>query len=145
MNEADGISISDVLQITGGVVLGLVAAGIDEPVIVGILVVIASNLLLVGTLWVGLNVGVQQTTAVTHVLNGDSGSMDDLKRAVSAHLGATQVGLEKRAHLRITRTTVGQNGEMQVERKHVYQNGDDDQASHASKEMLSQQSLGSDH
>jgi hypothetical protein len=47
--------------------------------------------------------------------------------------------------LRITRTTVGQNGEMQVERKHVYQNGDDDQASHASKEMLSQQSLGSDH
>lgn len=141
VNETDGVSIGNELEIAFGFILGLVTAGVNEPVVVGILVVVAGNLLLVRTLRIGLKVGVQETTAITHVLDGDSGSVSNLKRAISAHLGTTQVRLEKRAHLRIAGATVGQDGEMQVEREHVNQKRDDNQASHTSEEMLGKQGL----
>mgnify|MGYP005989195533 CR=1 FL=1 len=55
-----------------GVVVLLGAVGVDEPVVVGVLVVVAGNLLLLRTVGVGLNVRVQQSTTVTHVLDGST-------------------------------------------------------------------------
>lgn len=141
MNEADDITVADILQVALGIVLGLVTVGIDEPVVVGILVVIASDLLLVGSLWVRLDMGMQQTTTVAHVLDGHPRTMNNLEWAVSANLGAAQISLEERAHLGVARTTVGQDGEMQVEGEHVDQYGNNDQATDASEQVLCQQRL----
>lgn len=141
VDETDHIAITNELQVCVGIKLRLVAVWIDEPVIVGILVVVAGNLLLVRSFRVCLDVRVQEATSVAHILEGDPRAKSNLEWAVLADLGASQVRLEQRTHLGITRATVRENKEMQVERKHVYQDWDDDQTSNASKEVLCQHSL----
>jgi hypothetical protein len=76
-------------------------------------VVVASDLLLLGTLGVGLDVGVKKTTTIAHVLDGCARTNCNLQRAVLSDLGTLEVGLEKRAHLSVTRATTVKDGEVQ--------------------------------
>lgn len=75
MDETNNGAVGNVSNIGGiNVVVRVSAVGIEEPVVVGVLVVIASDLLLLGSLRVSLDVGVQKTTAVSHVLDSSAGS-----------------------------------------------------------------------
>lgn len=68
VDEADCIAIAGVSQRLLRFVVGLVASRVEEPVIVGILVVVAGDLLLLRAFRVCLDVGMKKTTAVSHVL-----------------------------------------------------------------------------
>lgn len=97
------------------VVVSVTAVRVNKPVVVGILVVVARNLLLVGTFRVCLHMRVQQTTSVAHILNSDSRADSDLERAIDTDLSSAEVCLEKGAHLGITWTGISKHGE--VDRK----------------------------
>lgn len=106
VNQPDDIAVTNKPKISGGVIVRFLSVGIDEPVVVGILVVVASDLLLLGTFGEGLHMRVQKASSIPHVLECDSRTNCKLKGAVPADLGATQVSLEKRAHLSIAGATV---------------------------------------
>jgi hypothetical protein len=135
VNQTNDIVVADILERSLGIELGLVAVGVEEPVVVGILVVVASNLLLLRALGEGLNVRVQKTTTVTHVLESGARAKSDFERAVDSDFGTLEVGLEEGAHLSITRTAVLEDKEVHVEREHVNDHGDDDQANNAETEV----------
>jgi len=116
-NDVAVADVSDLLVL--GVVVGRLSVGVEEPVVVGVLVVVASNLLLSGALWVGLNVRVEKTTTVAHVLERCARSEGNLQRAVLADFSASKVGLEERGHLCVARAAVLQNEEVDVEREKV--------------------------
>src|SRR5690606_25725556 len=107
---------------------------VDEPVIVCVLVVIASNLLLSGTLWVSLDVGMEQATSVAHILQGYAGSNGYFQRAVPK-VGSLEICLEKRAHLGISGTTVGKNRKVQPEASHIHRKWKTNQASNAGSQV----------
>jgi hypothetical protein len=97
VNETNDIAVADVSDLLVlGVVIAILSVGVEEPIVVGILVVVASNLLLSGALRVGLNVRVKKTSTVTHVLERGARSKSNLQRAVLAHFSASEVGLEER-------------------------------------------------
>jgi hypothetical protein len=123
----DGV-VTNESEVTLRVVVLLSAVGVEEPVVVGVLVVVAGNLLLLGTLGVGLNVGVKKTTTVAHVLDSSTGTNCNLQRAVLSNLSTLEVSLEEGAHLSITRAGAVENGEVQGEREEVDQERDDDEA-----------------
>ena len=52
------------IQVDGG----LFPAWGDNPVVIGVFIVVARDLLLIGTHWVRLDMGVQKATSPTHVL-----------------------------------------------------------------------------
>lgn len=141
VNEANNIPITNELQITIGVEFRFISVGVDEPIVVSIFMVIASDLLLVRTLRVCLDVGMQKTTAIAHVLQSDARSMCNFKWAILADFSAAQVGLEQRTHLSITGAAVGEYEEVKVEGEHVDQNRDDDQSSYTSNKMLCEHGL----
>jgi hypothetical protein len=141
MDQTNNIAVADKLERSFGIKLGLVAVGVEEPVVVGILVVVASDLLLLRTFRVGLNVRVQKTTTIAHVLEGGTRAKSDFERAVDSDFGTLEVGLEERTHLGITRTAVLKNQEVEVEREHVDDQGDDDQANDAETEVSCELSL----
>jgi len=118
-----------------------VAVGVEEPVVVGVLVVVASDLLLLRALGEGLNVRVQKTTTVSHVLESGTRAKSDFERAIDSDFGALEVGLEEGAHLSITRTAVLENQEVHVEREHVNDHGNDNQTDHAETEVSCELSL----
>lgn len=117
MDESDDRVITNKSEIALGVVVLLSAVGVEEPVVVGILVVVAGNLLLLRALGVGLDVGVKKTATVSHVLDSRAGSKSNLQGAVLSNLSTLEIGLEKRAHLGITRTSTVKNGKVQGERE----------------------------
>lgn len=49
-------------------IVGLVPGGMDDPVVVGIFVVVASDLLLLRASWECLYVGMKQASAPSHIL-----------------------------------------------------------------------------
>jgi len=159
VNEADGLLVRDETRFGLSIIVGVATVGVEEPVVVGIFVVIAGHLLLVGTLRIAipcllvlalhelpgsvdlrLDVTVEQATSVTHILNGNPRSKGNLKRAVSADLSAPQVGLEERGHLGIARAGVGENGEVDGKAEKVDQKGQNDETDNASSNMGSQDS-----
>jgi hypothetical protein len=85
--------------------------------------------------------GVQKSSSVAHIFEGDTRPNCELKRAVSANLGTSQVGLEKRAHLGITWATVRQHQEVQIKRKHVDQDWDNNQPHNTSNQVFGEHSL----
>ena len=79
MKKADSRTIANETQFLGLGVIGLiVAVRVDEPVVVGVLVVVASNLLLLRSLGVGLNVLMQEAAAIAHILECCTGAVCDL-------------------------------------------------------------------
>lgn len=142
VDETDDIAVADVLDLgVFGVVVRLVPVRVEEPVVVGILVVVASDLLLSRALGVGLDVRVQKAATVAHVLKGCAGTNCNLQRAVLADFGAPKVGLEKRGHLRVAGTAVLKDQEVNVEREEVDNERDDDQADHSEDEVCSELDL----
>lgn len=87
VDQSDDIAITNEPQISSGIVVRLLSVGVDEPVVVGIFVVVAGDLLLHRSLWEGLNVGVQKPSSVSHIFECDTRPKCKLKRAVSANLG----------------------------------------------------------
>lgn len=138
VDKTDRLAVANESGRGFGVVVRVRTVGVEEPVVVGILVVVAGDLLLSRALRVGLDVGVQETTTISHVLDGRARSVGDFQGAVLADLGALQVCLEQGAHLRITRTCVVENGKVECEREHVDQERDDDEANDASDNVSAQ-------
>jgi hypothetical protein len=96
VNETDDIAVADVSDFLGlGIVVRLLSVGVEEPVVVGILVVVASDLLLRRALGVGLHVRVQKTTTIAHVLESGARTHGNLQWAVLANFSAPKIGLEK--------------------------------------------------
>lgn len=143
VDQTDGATVlGEPHGLFANVVVGLEAVGVDEPVVVSILVVVASNLLLLGTLGVGLNVRVEKAAAVAHILNGGARSNSKLQRAVLSNLGTAKVGLEERAHLSIAGTAVFQDQEVEPEGEQVDHHGDHDERKDTETEVGSQLDLG---
>lgn len=94
VDQTNDIAVANKLEGSLGVEFGLVAVGVEEPVVVGILMVIASNLLLLRALGEGLDVRVQKTTTVSHVLESGTRAKSDFERAIDSNFGALEVGLE---------------------------------------------------
>ena len=88
------------------------AVRVEKPVIVGILVVVACDLLLVRTLRVGLMMRVQETTPISHIFQSRTRSVRNFEWTVLAYLGTSQVSLEKRAHLSISGAAVLEDEEV---------------------------------
>jgi hypothetical protein len=127
VNETDDVTISNKAQVLLiRVVVALMAGRVEEPVVVGVLVVVAGNLLLSGALRKRLNVRVQKSSTITHVLDGNTGTNSNLQRAV-AQLGTLEVSLEKRAHLGIAGTGVLEDDEMRLKGGHVDKGRNDDE------------------
>ena len=124
VDQTNNVTVARVAELLFRIVFDLVAVGVEEPVVVGILVVVASDLLLGRALGVCLDVRVEQSTSVC-----------DFERAVLANLSSSQVGLEERAHLRIAGTAVFEDDEVEVEGEHVDGEGDEDQTENAESEM----------
>ena len=131
VNETNDIAIAGEAELLVCVIGNLMAVGVEEPVVVSIFVVVASDLLLSRAFRVGLDVRVEQTSTVTHVLQCGAGTVCDLERAVLADFGAAQVGLEKRTHLSVTRTTVLEDQEVEVKGKGVNGERDEDETEDA--------------
>ena len=142
VNKANDGAVTNETEISLGVVVIISAVGVEEPVVVGVLVVVASNLLLLGTLGVGLDVRVKKTTAVSHVLDSRTGTNRNLERAVLSDLGTLEVGLEEGAHLGITRAAAVKDGEVESEGDEVDQEGDDDETDDTGKDVSTEDSLG---
>lgn len=138
VNETNGLAIAWESEFLVRFVIGLSAVGVEEPIVVGILVVVTCDLLLRRTLGIGLVMRVEQPTTITHVLQSCAGSICNLKGAILANFRASKVGLEQRAHLRISRSTVLQNEEVQVEREHVHCNGNYDESENPEAQMCCQ-------
>lgn len=136
MDQADNGAVTQISELVGlGVIIRLVAVRVKEPIIVGVLVVIAGNLLLLGTFGVSLDVGMEETTAIAHVLDCGAGPVSDLKRAILANLSSLEVGLEERAHLSIARAGPVENGEVQSKGEEVDEEWDQNQAHNTGTEM----------
>jgi hypothetical protein len=56
VNHADDIAVANELERRFCIKLRLVSVRVEEPVVVGVFVVVAGDLLLLGAFWVGLNV-----------------------------------------------------------------------------------------
>jgi hypothetical protein len=120
VNETNDVAVANVSDLLVlGIVIAILSVRVEEPVVVGILVVVASNLLLSGALGVGLHVRVKKTATVAHVLERGARSEGNLQRAVLANFSASKVGLEERRHLCVARTAVLQDEEVDVEREKV--------------------------
>ena len=141
VDQTNDIAVANILKRSVGIELGLVTVGVEEPVVVGILVVVASDLLLLRALGERLNMRVQKTTTVSHVLECGTRAKSNLERAVNTDLSALKVGLEERAHLSIAWSAVLEDQEVHVEGEHVDDHGDDDQADDAEANVSSELSL----
>ena len=131
VNEANHVLVLDKSEVGGGlVVVRLVASGVEEPVVVRILVVVASNLLLAGSFGVGLDVRVKQSTTVAHVLESGARSNGNFEGTVS-EVVSSEIGLEERAHLGITGTRVLEDDEVRFEASHVDNERDNNQTTNA--------------
>ena len=96
---------------------------------------IAGNLLLSGAFWISLNVRVEKTTTIAHILNGRSGSIGDFERTVFSDFGATEVCLEQGAHLGISWATVLQNCEVKHEGEDVNDQWNDNEANNPGNQV----------
>lgn len=128
VDKTDGVTITRVAELLLWLVLDISAIGVEEPVVVCILMMIASDLLLLRTVGVSLMMRVKQTTSIPHVLQCSAGAVSNFKWAIFADLGTSKVHLEKRAHLCVSWTAVLENKEVNEEGEHVHRNRNEDQS-----------------
>lgn len=88
VKETDDTLVANIVQRTIGIVFRFEAVRIEKPIVVGILVMIAGNLLLIGTLRIDLHVRMKKTAAITHVLQRSPRAVHNLKRTVLADFRA---------------------------------------------------------
>lgn len=136
VNESDSVTVLDKSWWSFCIEFWFITVWVEEPIVVGIFVVVTSNLLLHRSFWVCLDVRMEETTTVAHVLKCNARANCDFERRVLADLSAAEVGLEEGRHLRISWTAVFENEEVEVEGEHVHHQGDDDQANYAEDKVL---------
>lgn len=141
VDQTNHITITNESKVSFGIIVGLCAIWINEPIVVSVFVVVARNLLLSRTFRVGLDVGMKKATSVSHVLDRDLGSNCNFQRTILSDAGTLQIGLKKRAHLSVTGTRAFKNQEVEVKRKQVHEQWDDNKADDASHEVLSENGL----
>ena len=135
VDKTENIAVSNELRWRFLIVVWLSSVWVEPPLVVGILVVIASDLLLSRSIWVGLDVGVEKTTTISHVLDGCAGSVGDLKWRILPDLGTSEVGLEEGAHLGVSRSGVLENGKVSGEGEHVDDDWDNNQATNSGHDV----------
>jgi len=59
MNETNSVLVAGITELLFRLIFHFATVGIEEPVVVGIFVVVAGDLLLSGTLWVNMVMGVK--------------------------------------------------------------------------------------
>ncbi|KAH3684181.1 hypothetical protein WICPIJ_004824 [Wickerhamomyces pijperi] len=90
VDHTNGHPINSVLNdITRSVVCRSGSVTLEEPVVVSVLVGVSGDLLLLGALWVCLDMGVQQSTAETLVLHSELGGGDGQITWTTADIGAS--------------------------------------------------------
>jgi hypothetical protein len=135
VDQTDDIAVAREPERLIWLVGDFVAVRVKEPVVIGVLVVVAGDLLLSRTLGVRLNVRVQQSTTISHVLQCCTRAIRNLQRAVLANLRSPQICLEERAHLGVTGSAIFEDDEVQVEREHVNGERDEDQTEHSESKV----------
>lgn len=136
VNQTNNVVVTDEAQLLRlRVVVGVLTVRIKEPVVVGVLVVVASDLLLSRSLGIGLNVRVEETTTVTHVLDRGLGTNGNLQGAVLSDFGALQVGLEEGAHLGVAGAALVEDSEVQSEGQKVNEEWNEDETNGARDEV----------
>ena len=136
MYEAENILIGHEFDLRFGIEVRLISVGIEEPIVVGILVMVAGYLLLSRSLGIGLYVGVEKAATVAHVLQSRSGTICNFKRTIFANSRTSEICLEEGTHLSISRSTVLEYQEVDVEREHVDHQWNDDQTNDPSEKVL---------
>lgn len=94
VDQSKDVAVSNKLERGLGVELWLLAVRVEPPLVVGIFVMITGDLLLGRAFGVCLDVRMEQSSTITHVLDGCSGSIRDFKGAILSDLGTSQVCLE---------------------------------------------------
>lgn len=128
VNQTNHVLISDVFNRCFSIKRLRVTIWIEEPIVIGILMMIASDLLLLRPLRVGLDMRMEKTTTITHIFKRSSRTVSDFKGTIFSNLRTSKIGLEQRAHLRISGTAVFQDEEVYPEREHVNNERKDNQA-----------------
>ena len=142
VNQTENVAVGNKLRWCLAVELWLAAVGVEKPLVVGILVMVAGDLLLSGALWVCLDVRMEKSTTVSHVLNGCAGSVGNLERAVLSNLRTAKVSLEQGAHLSISWAAILEDSEMGCERQHVDDERKNNQPSDSGANVGSEFDLG---
>lgn len=99
----------------------------ENPVVVGVLVVVAGDLLLLGACWVALDVGVQQAATVTVVFDGCFGAVDDLQ-GVRVEVDSLEAGLEEGAHIGVAGSGAVEDGKVEDKVEEVDADGKSNEA-----------------
>ena len=115
-----------------GVIRLILAVGKEKPVVVGVLMVIASDLLLTRSIGVSLDVRVEQAASVSHVLQSGFGAVCDFQWAILSNFGSLEVSLEEGAHLGVSWARFFKDEEVDIEREHVDHDRNDNKANHTS-------------
>ena len=128
VNQTNHVLISDEFNRCFRIVRLRVTIRIEEPIVICILMMIASDLLLLRPFRVGLDVRMKKTTAITHIFKSSSRTVSDFERAIFSDLCTSKICLEQRTHLRISGTAVFQDEEVYPEGEHVNNERKDNQA-----------------
>ena len=67
VKQADDVLVTNVFERRFRVIIWLISISVEEPVVVGVFVVVTGHLLLLGAFWVCLDVRMQKAAAVAHV------------------------------------------------------------------------------
>lgn len=143
--KSNDIAVLDVLDGRVRIVRRLTPSGKDVPVVVVILVVIASSLLLSRAYRVHLYMRMEQSATETHILQCELRPIRDLCSATSVSQSssndqenehteriemetiANQIGLEQGGHLCVPRARVMEYHEVDLEGRHVHEERQDDE------------------
>jgi len=144
MDKSDDILIFQETSVGAlEVEIRLIAIIVDNPIIVGVFVVVAGDLLLLTSLGIELDVRMEETASVSGILDGDFRSVGDFKGRVRK-IRSFEIGLEERGHLRVTRARILKNQEVNPEGEHVDQRRQNNETKHTSRPMSEVGSLSLD-
>jgi len=141
VEKTNDIAVTNESEVGLGVIGHIVAVGVEEPVVVRVLVVVAGNLLLTRAVGIGLDMGVEKTATIAHVLDRGPRAIGNLKRTVLSNVGTLKVGLEERAHLGVSGAAMVENRKVEVERNEVDDQRHNNQANDTRNKVGSEGSL----
>lgn len=114
MYDPQHVAVLDVLNLAIRVQGRAAPRWVDNKVIIGILVVVTSDLLLIRSYRERLDMRMQQSTSVAEILDRNLGSDGDFERRF-CKVVASQMSLEQGAHLRVTGTGTIENHKVELE------------------------------
>ena len=141
VDEPDDVPIFEVDDGFRRVVFRSSTIWVEEPIVVGILMMVASDLLLTGALRIGLDVRMEQSATISHIFQGCARPIRNLQRTVLSNLRPAKIRLEQRAHLSITRSSVRQYEEVKVKGEEVDDHWDHNQSYGSGSKVCSESEL----